>query len=226
MLSKRTLPARALVACLLLAAAPMAPAAPAPDNASCSAKPAVHGIDKAASKKVEILADDISFPERGVVQLKGYTQLIRGGHRVYADELTYDKATNKVVARGVVKFETPHGDVIRTSILDYDIQTGKIVSGPAEFMLADRQSSLLGDGHSTVNAFGTAKQITLENGNILNLTDARVTSCLNGQKDMTFTAASLTVNVDKGIRTADRAKIRISAPERHERLKKAIDALE
>lgn len=211
---------------LLLAAAPFARAAPGSGDVTCAVNPTVRGINETAEKKVEILADDISFPERGVVHLKGYTQLIRGGHRVYADELTYDKSTNEVVARGVVKFETPNGDVIRTSVLHYDIQTGKMVSGPAEFMLADRESRLLGDGHSTVNAFGTARQITLENGNILNLTDARVTSCLNGQKDMTFTAANLTVDVDKGVRTADRAKVRISAPERHERLKKAIDSLE
>jgi len=226
MFHKKALLAQAVLALSLLAVAPVAAAAPGPDDASCDAKPTVRGIDETSSKKVEILADDITFPERGVVHLKGYTQLIRGGHRVYADELTYNKSTNEVVARGVVKFETPQGDVIRTSVLHYDIQSGKIVSGPAEFMLADRQSRVLGDGHSTVNAFGTAQQITLEKGNILNLTDARVTSCLNGQKDMTFTAENLTVNVDKGIRTADRAKIRISAPERHERLKKAIDSIE
>ncbi|HSH43108.1 MAG TPA: hypothetical protein VK973_13360 [Arenicellales bacterium] len=196
------------------------------DEVSCSVKPTVRGISQAAEKNVEILADDISFPERGVVHLKGYTQLIRGGHRVYADELIYDKNENTVVARGVVKFETPQGDVIHTSVLNYDIDSGKIVTGAAEFLLADRQSRVLGDGHSTVNAYGTASRIVLENGNILNLSGAKVTSCLNGEKDMTFTADTLTVDTDQGVRTAERAKVRISAPQRHDKLNEAVDSLE
>lgn len=217
---------KAVAATLLLAGASAVQAAVGSDEVSCSAKPTVRGISKAAEKNVEILADDISFPDRGVVHLKGYTQLIRGGHRVYADELTYDKNTNKVTARGVVKFETPKGDVIHTSVLNYDIGTGKIITGPAEFMIADRRSRLLGDGHSTVNAHGTAQKIVVEDGKILNLTEARVTSCLNGEKDMTFTAANLQVDTDKGIRTAERAKVRISAPQRHEKLNESIESLE
>jgi len=222
----RALLTKAVAAMFLLAGAGSVQAAAGPDEVSCAVKPTVRGISKAAEKNVEILADDISFPERGVVHLKGYTQLIRGGHRVYADELIYDKNTNTVVARGVVKFETPEGDVIHTSVLNYDIETGKIVTGPAEFLLADRQSRLLGDGHSTVNAYGTADEVVLEDGKILNLTDARVTSCLNGEKDMTFTADNLTVDTDKGVRTAERAKVRISAPERHEKFNETLDSLD
>lgn len=217
--------ARGVVVLLLLGISPLGQGASDSEELTCSVNPTVRGIGEKAAKNVEILADDISFPDRGVVHLKGYTQLIRGGHRVYADELIYDKSANEVVAKGVVKFETPQGDIIRTSVLHYDIQSGKVDSGPAEFLLADRQSRVLGDGHSTVNAFGTAGKITLKNSAILNLTDAHVTSCLNGEKDMTFTADNLMVDIDKGIRTADRAKVRISAPERHERLDKTIDDL-
>ena len=217
--------ARAAALLLLLGAFPLVQAAGGAEDLSCAVNPTVRGIGETAAKKVEILADDISFPDRGVVHLKGYTQLIRGGHRVYADELVYDKTNNDVVAKGVVKFETPQGDIIHTSVLHYDIQNGKVDSGPAEFLLADRRSRVLGDGHSTVNAYGTAEKVTLEGGAILNLTNARVTSCLDGQKDMTFTADTLTVDMEKGVRTADRAKVRISAPERHERLNKAIDDL-
>lgn len=196
------------------------------DDLSCSAAPTVRGISETAKKNVEILADDISFPERGVVHLKGYTQLIRGGHRVYADELIYNKNTNQVTAKGVVKFESPQGDVIHTSVLHYDVESGRIVTGPAEFLLADRQSRVLGDGHSTVNAHGTAQQIVLRNEKILELQDARVTSCLNGAKDMTFTAASLTVDREQGVRTAERARIRISAPQRHDKLDQALDGID
>jgi len=226
MVDTKALLFKAVAAILVLAGAQAAHAAVGPDEVSCSVKPMVRGISKAAQKNVEILADDISFPDRGVVHLKGYTQLIRGGHRVYADELIYDKNTNTVVAKGVVKFETPQGDVIHTSILNYDIETGKVTTGAAEFLLADRNSRVLGDGHGTVNAYGTAAEVILEDGTILNLTDAKVTSCLNGEKDMTFTAENLTVDTDEGVRTAERAKVRISAPERHDKLDKALEPLQ
>lgn len=226
MLDRGNLLIKAVAGILLLAGVQAAQAAAGADEVSCEVKPTVRGVGKTAEKNVEILADDISFPERGVVHLKGYTQLIRGGHRVYADELIYDKEAGTVVAKGVVKFETPDGDVIHTSVLNYDIQSGRIVTGAAEFLVADRQSRHLGDGHSTVNAYGTAQGIVVEDGKVLNLSDARVTSCLNGEKDMTFTADSLSVDTDKGIRTAERAKVRISAPERHEKLDKAIESLE
>lgn len=226
MLDRRPLLIKVAAALLLLAGAPSVQAAAGPEEVSCGVKPTVRGIDQTAEKNVEILADDISFPERGVVHLKGYTQLIRGGHRVYADELIYDKNTNTVVASGVVKFETPQGDVIHTSVLNYDIQSGRIVTGAAEFLLADRQSRVLGDGHSTVNAYGTAQKIVIEKQQILELTDARVTSCLNGEKDMTFTASNLTVDTEQGVRTAERAKVRISAPERHEKLDRALESID
>jgi len=215
-----------VAAWLLLGSASAVDAAPGTDSYACDATPTVRGLEEASEKKIEILADDIAFPERGVVHLKGYTQLIRGGHRVYADELTYDKRTDQVVATGVVKFQTPEGDVIHTSILHYDVETGRIESGPAEFMLADRQSRVLGDGRGTVNAFGTAERITLENESLLNLANARVTSCLNGEKDMTFTAENLSVNPDQGVNTAERAKVRISAPQRHERFSKTLESLD
>jgi len=226
MRDRKTLLVQLVSAFFLLGGGILAQAATGTDDITCAAKPTVRGIDATSNKKVEILADDISFPERGVVHLRGYTQLIRGGHRVYADELIYKKSTNKVVAKGVVKFQTPEGDVIRTSILHYDIQTGRMQTGPAEFMIADRKSRVLGDGHSTVNAYGTAEQITLKGRKILDLTNAKVTSCLNGEKDMTFTAENLTVNTDQGVRTAERAKVRISAPQRHDKLNKQLESLE
>lgn len=226
MLDRKSLLLKAAAGLLLMAGAQSVPAAVGPDEVSCGVKPTVRGISQTAEKNVEILADDISFPKRGVVHLKGYTQLIRGGHRVYADELIYDKNSDTVVASGVVKFETPQGDVIHTSVLNYDIESGRIVTGAAEFLLADRKSRLLGDGHSTVNAHGTAQKIVIENEKILELTDARVTSCLDGEKDATFTASTLTIDTDKGVRTAERAKVRISAPERHKKLDRAIESID
>ena len=60
---------------------------------SCSATPSLDfepetGVPR---ENVKIKADQIDFPDRNIVVLHGYTQLIRGGHRVRADELVYKK---------------------------------------------------------------------------------------------------------------------------------------
>lgn len=189
----------------------------------CRVNPIFHGVNATSEKKVEILADEISFPERSVVHLRGYTQLIRGGYRVSADELIYNRDTDHVEARGAVTFESPEGDVIRTSVLEYDVKTGSLTSGPAEFLLADRKSRVLGDGNALVNAHGTAQSISFDDEQFLDLHDAQVTSCLNGEEDITFTALDIRIDVEEGVRTADRAKVKIAAPSKHKRIQEAID---
>ncbi len=198
-------------------------AAAAADN--CAAEPAVEsrGATSGTLEKVKIKADNIAFPERNQVLLRGYTQLIRGGHRIYADELLYNKTRNEVVARGVVKLETPKGDVVQTSVLAYDITDGIAVSGPATFIVADRKSELLGSGKSTVNAYGKAERITFESEYVLLLENARVTSCLDGEEDVTFAAEQLRIDLNEGVRTGKRVKIKIAEPSKHKRLRELIN---
>ena len=177
----------------------------------------------AGPQKVRIQADEITFPRSHVVHLRGYTQLVRGGHRVYADELIYNKKANAVEARGVVKFQSPNGDEVRTSVLRYDIVAGTVVSGPAEFVIAARHTSVLGSGDHTVNAHGTAEQVVFERDNIMRLENAVVTTCLDGRDDITFTAQDIRVDLDQGVRTARRARMQILAPDRHTRLREIIN---
>jgi phosphotransferase system HPr-like phosphotransfer protein len=47
---------------------------------------------------------------------------------------------------------------------------------------------------------------------------ADVTSCLDGQKDITFHAEKLRVDLNLGVRTGTRVKIRIENPGRHKKL--------
>lgn len=174
-------------------------------------------------EKVKIKADNIDFPKRNQVLLRGYTQLIRGGHRVYADELLYNKTRNEVEASGVVKLETPKGDVVKTSVLTYDITNGVAVSGPATFVVADRQSELLGSGKSTVNAHGEAERITFESEYIMILENAQVTTCLDGEEDVTFKADELRVDLNEGVRTGKRVKIKIAEPNKHKRMRELMN---
>jgi len=179
----------------------------------------------ATRENVKIKADQIDFPGRNVVMLRGYTQLIRGGHRVRADELRYDKVKNEAEARGSVTLQTPQGDIVETSVLTYDVASGIAVSGPARFSIANRPSGILGSDDSTVNAFGVAERVTFESEDIMLLENAEVTSCLDGKKDITFQAEALRVDLEQGIRTGTRVKIRIANPGKHKRLREIKELL-
>jgi len=179
---------------------------------------AFKSLEGTAFEKVRIQADEIEFPGRNVVILRGYTQLFRGGHRVNSDALVYYKARNTVEARGSVTLQTREGDVVKTDVLAYDIKTGMAVSGPAEFSIANRSSEYLGSADSTVNAFGTAARVMFESADIMLLEDADVTSCLDGEKDITSHAETLRVDLNEGVRIGTRVKIRIENPGKHRKL--------
>ncbi len=176
-----------------------------------------------ATVPVTIQADEIQFPSRKVVHLKGYTQLIRGGHKISADELIYDKNSQTVEARGLVTFETPNGDIIKTTVLNYDVVANRAESGRADFVLATREPQALGAGRDLVSAYGQAERVELEGEHVMHLKNVEITTCVNGDKDMTFAAADLEVNLRTGIRVAKRAKVQILVPERHPEINKILN---
>ncbi|MDH3637900.1 MAG: hypothetical protein OES09_05490 [Gammaproteobacteria bacterium] len=172
---------------------------------------------------VTIQADEIEFPSRKVVHLKGYTQLIRGGHKIFADELIYDKNDQTVEARGLVKFETPNGDIIKTPILNYDVLANRAESGRADFVLATREPKALSAGRDLVTAYGQAERVELEGEHLMRLKNVQITTCINGDEDMTFAATDLEVNLNTGLRVAKRAKVQILVPERHPEINKILN---
>ena len=93
------------------------------------------------------------------------------------------------------------------------------VSGPARFSITNRPSEFLGSDDSTVNAHGIAERVTFESEDIMLLENAEVTSCLDGNKDITFQAEALRVDLNNGVRMGTRVKIRITDPGKHKRLR-------
>lgn len=191
------------------------------DLASKTAPPAVTAKN-GDEVPVSITADHIEFPKRNVVLLKGYTQLIRGGHRVFADELLYDKGSQSVEARGLVKLETPTGDSIRTGVLHYDVDKQTVESGPASFLLANRDTSNKPDSQH-VSAHGTASKVELRGENAMYMEQVEITTCLDGKEDLTFKADSLEIDLDQGFRLANRAKVQILAPDRHPQINEMLN---
>ena len=179
---------------------------------------------EAGRPKVEIRADDISFPAHKLVHLRGYAQLIHGGYRVSADELIYHKGQESAEARGVVKFTTPLGDLISTPVLHYDIAHNQATSGPAEFILASREVELLGSGRRSVNAYGTAERIFFDGDGTVRLQGADVATCLEGKEDLTFLARGLRMDLEGNIHASGRqAKLRVLAPSHYPQLKELIN---
>ncbi len=172
---------------------------------------------------VKIQADTIDFPRRNVVHLRGYTQLIRGGHRVYADELIFDKEKQEIEARGLVTLETPRGDVVKTSVLHYDVNRNLMESGPAEIVLASREAKVVGATGGSVTAHGTADQVVFEGADVMHLKEVQLTTCLDGKDDLVFAADDLTVDLETGLRVAKRAKVRLLTPHRHPQITDLIN---
>ena len=83
----------------------------------------------------------------------------------------------------------------------------------------------MGSDDSTVNAHGIAERVTFESEDIMLLENAEVTSCLDGNEDITFQAEALRVDLNKGVRTGTRVKIRISNPGKHKRLREIKELL-
>ena len=133
-----------------------------------------HLKKQVSHEKVHIKADKINFPSRRIVHLSGYAELERGGNRVYADELIYNnsRAESQAIAKGSVKFQTAHGDVIYTPVLRYYLSLEKIVSGQANFIIASRKTGLPKLIGRAIDSYGTATRITLLGRNLMLLENA------------------------------------------------------
>ncbi len=186
--------------------------------AAAAQTPAADAEQVPVDAPVKIQADEIEFPRRNVVHLRGYTQLIRGGHRVYADELIFDKEKQEIEARGLVTLKTPRGDVVKTSVLHYDVTRNHMESGPAQIVIASRAAKLVGATGASVTAHGTADQVVFEGTDVMHLTEVKLTTCLDGKDDLVFAADNLKVDLETGLRVAKRAKLRLVTPHKHPQL--------
>ena len=182
--------------------------------ASCQTAP-VASVEADAERlrnieKVKIQADEIYFPGRRTVRLVGYAELVRGGHRVYANELLYNRAETRAVARGSVLFETAEGDLIFSSSLTYYVDTGDVESGSASFLIVNRTDDPLELTDNPVDSYGTASHITFVDDHVMYLENAEITSCLKGKAHTVFSASELRIDLNEGIRTAKQVKIRVA----------------
>lgn len=200
------------------------PAAPA--IASCGITPgplhvaSIPGAD--GSMKVKIQADEIEYPERNIAHLRGFVELVRGKHHLYADELIYDQSETRAVAKGAVKLQSSEGDIIFTSTLKYYVTMEKVVSAQANFVIARRNHNHSVSYDGAIDSYGTASRITLLAGNVMYLENAEITSCQDGKEHTIFTASELRVDLDEGIRTAKHVKIRIAPPDRHYKIHELV----
>ena len=180
--------------------------------------------EPSTNEKVNIKADEIDFPARRIVHLRGYAELERGGNRVYANELIYNnsRTEGQAIAKGSVNFHTTSGDIISTPILRYYLSLGKIVSGEANFIIASRKTELSKLAGRAIDSYGTARRITLLGQNLMLLEDTTIVSCLDGKEHTVFTAHELRVNLDEGIRTAKNVRIRIQPPGQGDRVQESV----
>lgn len=63
---------------------------------------------------------------------------------------------------------------------------------------------------------GTASRITLLGRSLMILENTAIVGCVDGKENTVLTARELQANLNEGIRTAKRVKIRVAPPGRHE----------
>lgn len=172
-----------------------------------------------SSNALRVVADEIQFPKRKVIRLVGNAQMIRGAHKLTADELLYDKAKEAIEARGNVKVQTAKGDTITTPLVVYDINANRAESGPAELILANRGHKTSQSKTDFISAYGTAQKVIMKSDAVLQLENSHLTTCRKGEKDFTFNTAELDIDLEQGFQVAKRAVVQIWDPDFQTRFK-------
>lgn len=126
--SRRRAALPALMLATALATLTVVPAAQAADKALPVASSAAKD-DAPAKGWLQIDADHASYdPDTKIYSAQGHVVIQYEGRTLYADEVTYDQASNEVTAKGDVVLKDPSGAQLATSevMLTSDLATGVI----------------------------------------------------------------------------------------------------
>lgn len=142
-----------------------------------------------------VWARSVQSEKNGVTELDGLAELTRGGDRIRADRLRYDQPSDTAEANGNVQFHNAAGDGYFTEQLRLQLDTHLGATGP---------------GHYTVShdrARGDAARIDFRGSGHTRLTDARYTTCRQGQDDWFLNIGRLDLDTEEDIGTAYHATV-------------------
>ena len=145
---------------------------------------------------IHVWAREVQTEKDGATNLEGTAELTRGGDRITADHMRYEKPTNTVEADGDVQFRNAAGDTFRTEELRLQLDTRIGEIGPSRYTVNNDR------------ARGDAARIEFLGPDYIRLTDARYTTCRAGQDDWFLKVSRLDLDTDEDIGTAWHATIK------------------
>ena len=187
-------PARAARPILFAAAVLLCAPAPAADETACPAPlPALQPrapAPGAPAAPAQIYAREVRSVAGGVSEFIGDVELERGGDRLTADRLRYDKAADQADATGDIRLGNAAGDSLATSELHLQLESHTGYAGPSSYTLA----------HGLVR--GDAERIELAGPDLMRLRRARFTTCPPGQDSWFLRMSELELDTADDLGTA------------------------
>ena len=152
--------------------------------------PAAAGPNYFSADRLELIKDKVA-------RFTGHVELRRGGNRIRADEIVYDKPKDTVDAKGNIILDNRHGDRYQTDTLHLQLESHKGYTGRSSFQTG-------GD----FQARGNARRIDFINKDVTKLERLRFTTCPKDSNAWYLKIRDLKLDKKKGFATARHVTIR------------------
>ncbi|MFV1997785.1 MAG: LPS-assembly protein LptD [Acidiferrobacterales bacterium] len=146
---------------------------------------------------LNVSADRIESIKDDKVTLTGNVVIVRGGQRIVADKVIYDKSSKTLDARGNVRLENTNGDRFFSSSTFLDLESNTGFSEIGDFTLRR------GRGR------GNAERIVFVAKGRIKLKVARFTTCPANKEDWYLKASEIEINLNTSTGTARNARLRL-----------------
>jgi LPS-assembly protein len=159
----------------------------------CPQLPPATRATVAPGTPLQVRADNVSAARDGTSEFSGAVELERGTQQLNAEQLRYDRSTDRADASGDVRFQDQSGDSYRTSELHLTLGAHTGYTGPGSYTLG------------TNRARGQAQRMDFEGPDRTRLTDVSYTTCAAGQDDWFLNIGELELDTAEEIGTARNA---------------------
>ena len=147
-------------------------------------------------QKLYITADRLTSTIKGLSVFTGNVELRRDKLRIFADEITYNEADNRMDGAGNVSISNENGDTVYAPQLHYNLDDETGYTGQSQFGLANS------------SARGDAQRISFSKGTELRMEKMHYTACPPGQDDWILSGRHLKLDREKQVGTARNITIR------------------
>ncbi len=157
---------------------------------------------------ISLEADDVQAQGEDLVELSGNATVQQGRQTIVADNIKYNRETERVVANGSVELISEKGDYLASDSIDVaaPTQIGRLTN--SQFKLAKSLSTADGVDTVKIESRGSADVVNLEGEGVIRLENASYTTCPEGNDSVMIGARELELDRIGGIGRAHGATVR------------------